>query len=75
MFQNNMVQLLETALIDGTIKVPEAVQPSSVNSLLDMLPVLVGNSGGIEFDNRIKCSLQGICFSLFPPHFVVDGIL
>ncbi|PON82110.1 E3 ubiquitin ligase, UBR [Trema orientale] len=55
--QNNMVQLLETTLVDGTDKVPEAVQPSSVDSLLE-LPVVASNSGGIEFDNRIKCNLQ-----------------
>lgn len=72
MFQNNMVQVLETALIDGTNKVPEAVQPSLVNSLLDMSPLVVGSSGGIEFDNSIKCSVQGI---FFLPVFFVDGIV
>ena len=62
LFQNNMVQLLETILVEGTNKVPEAVQPSSVNSLLE-LPVVVSNAGGIEFDDRVKCNLQGISFS------------
>ena len=64
--QNNMVQLLETALVDGISKVPEALQPSSVNSLFDMLPVVTSNSGDIEIDDRIKCSLQGIYSSVIP---------
>ncbi|KAL5582074.1 hypothetical protein UlMin_014516 [Ulmus minor] len=54
--QNNMVQLLEMALIDGTNKVTELVQPSSVNNLVDVLSEVT--SGDIKFDDRIKCSLQ-----------------
>lgn len=56
-----MVQLLETALVDGANKVPEVVQPLSVNSLLE-LPVIASSSSGMEFVNRIKCNLQGNFF-------------
>ncbi|KAM6549341.1 hypothetical protein CsatB_021017 [Cannabis sativa] len=55
--QNHMVQLLETALVDGANKVPEAVQPLSATSLLE-LPVVASNSSGMEFVNSIECNLQ-----------------
>lgn len=59
-----MLQLLETALVDGVNKVPEAMEPSSVSSLTNMLSLVADNSGSIEFDDRTKSSLQGINFSL-----------
>lgn len=75
-FQNNVVQLLETALIDGrTDKVSEPFQSFPVDSLVDLLPLVTGNSGGLDFDNRVKCSLQGIFLSSFllfvPPVMVL----
>ncbi|XP_022727915.1 auxin transport protein BIG-like isoform X2 [Durio zibethinus] len=58
--QSNMIQLLEIILGDGTDKVVDSLQPASVNSLVDLLPIVSRNSGGIELDDHIKCGLQGI---------------
>ncbi|XP_022771848.1 auxin transport protein BIG-like isoform X2 [Durio zibethinus] len=58
--ENNIVQLLEIILGDGTDKVVDSLQPASVNSLVDLLPVVSSNSCGIELDDLIKCGLQGV---------------
>ena len=68
-FQSNMIQLLEIILGDGTDKVVDSLQPASVNSLVDLLPIVSSNSRGIELDDLTKCCLQGILNSsifLFP---------
>ncbi|EOY03818.1 Auxin transport protein (BIG) isoform 1 [Theobroma cacao] len=57
--QSNMIQLLEIILGDGTEKIVDSLQPASVNSLVDLLPIVSSNSGGIELDDLIKCGLQG----------------
>ncbi|XWS47517.1 hypothetical protein CRYUN_Cryun14cG0159200 [Craigia yunnanensis] len=56
--QSNMIQLLEIILGDGTDKVVDSLQPASVNSLVDLLPIVSSNSGGIELDDHMKCGLQ-----------------
>ncbi|XVF71321.1 hypothetical protein PTKIN_Ptkin12aG0027900 [Pterospermum kingtungense] len=59
-FQSNMIQLLEIILGDGTDKVVDSLQPASVNSLVDLLPIVSSNSHGTELDDLIKCGLQGV---------------
>ncbi len=58
-FQNKLVQLLEIALVDGMDKVSDTLQSCSVNSLVDLLP-MVADCCGVDLDNHVKCSLQGI---------------
>lgn len=58
-FQNKLVQLLEIALVDGVDKVSDTLQPCSINSLVDLLPK-VADCCGIDLENHVKCSLQGI---------------
>lgn len=58
-FQNNVVQLLEIALVAGVDKEPDPSQPCSVYTLGDMLPLLTVKSGDIELENHIKCNPQG----------------
>ncbi|XVF20872.1 hypothetical protein REPUB_Repub12eG0040500 [Reevesia pubescens] len=58
--QSNMIQLLEIILGGGTDKVVDTLQPASVNSLVDLLPIVSSNSRGIELDDLIKCGLQGV---------------
>lgn len=58
-FQNNVVQLLETALVAGADREPDPSQPCSVYTLVDLLPLLTVKSGDTEWDNHIKCNLQG----------------
>ncbi|KAJ0099623.1 hypothetical protein Patl1_21605 [Pistacia atlantica] len=57
--QNNMLQLLEIALVDGMDRVFEQLQLYSVSSLVELLPKDFSDSGDVVLDNRIKCSLQG----------------
>lgn len=59
-FQNKLVQLLEIALADGMDKVSDLLQPSSVNSLIDLLPMVADYCVDLDLDNHSKCSLQGI---------------
>ncbi|XVF31619.1 hypothetical protein REPUB_Repub17cG0006900 [Reevesia pubescens] len=59
-FQSNMIQLLEIILGNGTDKVVDSLLPASVNSLVDLLPIVASNSHGIELDDLIKCGLQGV---------------
>jgi hypothetical protein len=59
-FQNKLVQLLEIALADGMDKVSDLLQPSSVNSLIDLLPMVADYCVDIDLHNHSKCSLQGI---------------
>ncbi|KAM1666136.1 hypothetical protein ACFX1X_045806 [Malus domestica] len=58
--QNNMVHLLEMALIDGMDKTPGTLQPCSVDSLVDLLPSVTHNSCGNDLDNHNKCGPQGV---------------
>ncbi|KAB2613738.1 auxin transport protein BIG-like [Pyrus ussuriensis x Pyrus communis] len=58
--QNNMVHLLEMALIDGMDKTPGALRPCSVDSLVDLLPSVTHNSCGNDLDNHNKCGPQGV---------------
>lgn len=59
-FQYNLVQLLEIALVDGMDKESDTMLHCSVNSLADLLSMVSGNCGGIDLHNHNKCSLQGI---------------
>ncbi|KAL5739314.1 hypothetical protein ACOSQ2_028494 [Xanthoceras sorbifolium] len=57
--QNNIIQLLEIVLLDGTDRVFEQLQLYSVNSLVELLPVVSSNYSVILLDDSLKCSLQG----------------
>lgn len=58
-----MVQLLEMALINRMDKTPDALQPCSVDSLVDLLTSVTCSSCGNDLDNYIKCGPQGNSFS------------
>ncbi|CBI16927.3 unnamed protein product, partial [Vitis vinifera] len=60
---NNVVQLLEIALVAGVDKEPDPSQPCSVYTLVDLLPLLTVKSGDIELENHIKCNPQGVSCS------------
>ncbi|KAJ4973760.1 hypothetical protein NE237_006934 [Protea cynaroides] len=55
--QNNVVELLELALVDGMNKEPDTSEPCSASSLVESLPVV--KSGVVELDYLTRCSLQG----------------
>lgn len=61
--QNNMAVLMELALVDGVDKVTNTLQSCSENSILE-LPMVSGDCCGIELDDHIKCSLQGVGCSI-----------
>lgn len=61
-----MLQLLEIAFVEGTDRVFEQLELNSVNSLVELLPMDFIDSGDIELDNCIKCSLQGNLCPFFP---------
>lgn len=54
--QNNVLHLLEVALVGGTV---EGTKPFNVNSLVDSLPIVPVKCTGVEFENHIKCTMQG----------------
>ncbi|XP_042518404.1 auxin transport protein BIG isoform X2 [Macadamia integrifolia] len=56
--QNNVVELLELALVDEMNRETETPEPCSASSLVEPLPVVV-KSGGVELDYHTRCSLQG----------------
>ncbi|KAF8389895.1 hypothetical protein HHK36_024413 [Tetracentron sinense] len=56
---NNVVQLLEIALIDGMDKEYDTSQPCPMSTLIDSFPIAV-KTAVVELDNHIKCNLQGI---------------
>ncbi|KAF6169153.1 hypothetical protein GIB67_038650 [Kingdonia uniflora] len=58
--QNNVAQLLEIALVDGMDKEPNVPLPCLEVSLLELLPVVPVEPGGIELDSHTSCNLQGI---------------
>jgi E3 ubiquitin-protein ligase UBR4 len=58
-----MAVLMELALVDGVDKVTNTLQSCSENSILE-LPMVSGDCCGIELDDHIKCSLQGILSSM-----------
>ncbi|KAK2663188.1 hypothetical protein Ddye_001762 [Dipteronia dyeriana] len=57
--QNNILQLLEIVLVDGTDRVFEQLELCSVNCLVELLPVVSSDCGIILLDDSLKCSLQG----------------
>ncbi|KAF5725427.1 auxin transport protein BIG isoform X1 [Tripterygium wilfordii] len=61
--QSNIVQLLEISLVEGMDKAFDLLRPSSISFLLDLLPMVSSDCDGIELDNHIKCSLQGVSCS------------
>lgn len=62
-----MAVLMELALVDGVDKVTYTLQSCSENSILE-LPMVSGDCRGMELDDHIKCSLQGILSSM---HFYI----
>ncbi|GAV60100.1 ZZ domain-containing protein/E3_UbLigase_R4 domain-containing protein [Cephalotus follicularis] len=61
--QSNILQLLEIAVVDGMDKVAETLQPDSVNRIVELLPMVSDNFGGINLDNHIKCNIEGVSCS------------
>ncbi|KAJ6369826.1 hypothetical protein OIU76_028138 [Salix suchowensis] len=61
--QNTMAVLMELALVDGVDKVTNTLQSCSENSILE-LPMVSGDCRGMELDDHIKCSLQGVGCSI-----------
>lgn len=64
--QDDITQLLETALIDGINKESDlslSISVSSVSSLVDLLPSSAVSSGGIELQNHLNCGNQGFSCS------------
>ncbi|XP_059670492.1 auxin transport protein BIG [Cornus florida] len=57
--QNNMVQLLETALVEGMDKESDTSLPHAVNTLIDSLPMFSIETGSIELQKHNTCTLQG----------------
>lgn len=63
--QNNMVHLLEAALLDETGKASEPLQSCSIESLVDILPMASDDSGCMHFGDHINGSSQGTILYLF----------
>ncbi|KAK7266596.1 hypothetical protein RIF29_19245 [Crotalaria pallida] len=57
--QNNMVQLLQIALVDEMDMVADILQPTSASALVDMLPIVDGYYGNFV-DDYTKCHLEGV---------------
>ncbi|RDX61167.1 Auxin transport protein BIG, partial [Mucuna pruriens] len=57
--QNNMIHLLEMALVDGINVVADMLQPTTASALVDMLPMVDDCSGNFVDDYK-KCHLEGI---------------
>ncbi|KAK9067154.1 hypothetical protein SSX86_014479 [Deinandra increscens subsp. villosa] len=53
------IQLLEIALVDGTIKEADVCHPSSLNSLVDSLKSITLRSENIDLQDHIECIVQG----------------
>ncbi|OVA16901.1 zinc finger protein [Macleaya cordata] len=71
--QNNVLHLLEIALVGGMDKESEGTKPCTVNNLVELLPIVPVKSAGVELDKHIKCSMQeGINCSREKP---VDWVL
>lgn len=58
------MQLLEIALVDGTIKETDVSHPS-INLLIDLLKSITLRNENIELQDHIECILQGIHVFLF----------
>ncbi|KAF6142419.1 hypothetical protein GIB67_033846 [Kingdonia uniflora] len=58
--ENNVAKLLEIALDDGMDKEPNVPLPSPEVSLLELLPVVPVEPGGVELDSHSSCNLQGV---------------
>ncbi|KAG4937539.1 hypothetical protein JHK85_052458 [Glycine max] len=56
--QNNMLHLLEMALVDGINMVADMLQPTIASALVDMLP-MVDDCCGSFVDDYKKCHLEG----------------
>ncbi|KAF9624456.1 hypothetical protein IFM89_011464 [Coptis chinensis] len=57
--QNDVLQLLEMALVDGVDKCFEALEPCVADTLEESLPTVSFKTDGLELDSHIECSLQG----------------
>ncbi|KAL2329771.1 hypothetical protein Fmac_017352 [Flemingia macrophylla] len=56
--QNNMIHLLEMALVDGINMAADMLQPATASALVDMLP-MADDWGGTFVDDYKKCHLEG----------------
>ncbi|XP_019442749.1 PREDICTED: auxin transport protein BIG-like isoform X1 [Lupinus angustifolius] len=56
--QNNMIHLLETALVDAMDMVADMSRPTSASALVDILPVVDAYCGNFV-DDYTKCHLEG----------------
>ncbi|KAI9082875.1 hypothetical protein K1719_035205 [Acacia pycnantha] len=59
--QNNLVHLLEIALVDEMDKAGDMLLPRSATAFVDMLPVVDASCDFV--DDHIKCHLEGLRFS------------
>ncbi|XP_017240355.1 auxin transport protein BIG isoform X1 [Daucus carota subsp. sativus] len=57
-FQDNMIQMLEMALLDGMDKEFELIQPCPLKALVDSLAMLPVKSGNAKLLDYSKCLLQ-----------------
>ncbi|KAF6138645.1 hypothetical protein GIB67_032539 [Kingdonia uniflora] len=58
--ENNVAKLLKIALDDGMDKEPNVPLPCLEVSLLELLPVVPVEPGGVELDSHSSCNLQVI---------------
>ncbi|WCJ25516.1 auxin transport protein (BIG) [Euphorbia peplus] len=61
--QGNVVLLMELALMGGIDEVPDSCRSCSLNTLLELLPMVSGDCCSIQLESHIKCSLQGVSCS------------
>ncbi|XP_071733833.1 auxin transport protein BIG [Rutidosis leptorrhynchoides] len=55
----SFIQLLEIALVDGTIKEADVLHPSSMNLLIDSLKSITLRSEDLILQDHIECIVQG----------------
>ncbi|KAL6961117.1 RING-type E3 ubiquitin transferase [Sarracenia purpurea var. burkii] len=57
--QNNMLQILEIALIDGMDKESDLPQPCFENTHVDSLLSFAAGNSNSDFSDHVRCTLQG----------------
>ncbi|KAF6138620.1 hypothetical protein GIB67_032514 [Kingdonia uniflora] len=67
--ENNAAKLLEIALDDEMDKEPNVPLPCLEVSLLELLPVVPVEPGGVELDSHSSCNLQGCSWY---QHFLIE---
>lgn len=65
-----MLQLLEIALVDGTVKEADMSHASSMNLIIESLKSIAFRSENVELQDHIECMVQGIHLFPFHTHFL-----